>query len=442
MKRTVLVIGGGPAGLTASLRLSSSGYAVTLLDQGDRLGGHLDGAPTVLLGCQVTTASLLTALGTSDRIGFSDHLHFEFQSAGRRPVQLRRARLPGPLHTVFSLALFRGLSARDRWRALSLIERTWESNPTLPADLETRTAEDWLAECGQSTDARAQVWNPLARFFLGDDLAVTSAALLVRVLTRCFLSARSHSRLAIPTDAMQSLLVQPTVDQLSRAGATILLKSKVDRLQCDTDGITGIHLHGGDTLRADWYVAAIPHRDLCALLPDRALARYAYFGQLTKLADFPVVFVHLWMDQGIPAPRLILFAGRTYHWMVSRRSEAPSNPGTVVSLVATGSHTLLSCPDEALRESALRDLKAGMPTLGEARVLECQVVRKPHASLSLRPGTTSFRPLPQSPLPNLLLAGAWTDTALPALLESAILSGERCAAAILAPTAGHPLARP
>jgi len=50
----------------------------------------------------------------------------------------------------------------------------------------------------------------------------------------------------------------------------------------------------------------------------------------------------------------------------------------------------------------------------------------------LRPGTASLRPLPQSPFPNLFLAGDWTDTGLPATLESAILSGDRCAEAIVA----------
>jgi uncharacterized protein with NAD-binding domain and iron-sulfur cluster len=44
---------------------------------------------------------------------------------------------------------------------------------------------------------------------------------------------------------------------------------------------------------------------------------------------------------------------------------------------------------------------------------------------------TAHRPLQQSPFPNLLLAGEWTDTGLPATVESAVVSGDRCAQAIL-----------
>jgi uncharacterized protein with NAD-binding domain and iron-sulfur cluster len=51
--------------------------------------------------------------------------------------------------------------------------------------------------------------------------------------------------------------------------------------------------------------------------------------------------------------------------------------------------------------------------------------------LALPPGTKVRRPIQRSPIPNLLLAGAWTDTGWPANLESAIASGERCAEIVI-----------
>jgi uncharacterized protein with NAD-binding domain and iron-sulfur cluster len=45
----------------------------------------------------------------------------------------------------------------------------------------------------------------------------------------------------------------------------------------------------------------------------------------------------------------------------------------------------------------------------------------------MSPGARVLRPLPQSPFRNLLIGGDWTDTGLPATLESAIVSGTRCA---------------
>lgn len=55
----------------------------------------------------------------------------------------------------------------------------------------------------------------------------------------------------------------------------------------------------------------------------------------------------------------------------------------------------------------------------------------PHAALPLPPGTKTRRPIQLSPISNLLVAGAWTDTGWPANFESAIVSGERCAEIII-----------
>lgn len=442
MKRTVLVIGGGPAGIMVAIRLRERGYAVTLLEQQSELGGRLisppesveptDAIPSVVLGCHKATLSLLKRLGTAHQVRFSNQLRFEFLLPGGRLVSLHRAWLPGPLHAIIGLATFRGLPFQDRWRVLTFLERTWEGDPALPPDIESRTANDWLTELGQSEKALAHLWSPLARFLLGDDLTVVSAATLARVLTHCFLSARHHAGLAIPTGGIRTMLLAPALEQLTKSGATIRLGTSVNHIRFDAHRVTGIQLQSGNTLVADWYVAALPHRRLCSLLPESALTNYSYFEQLTRLTDSPAVTVHLWMDRALPAPRLVLLAGRTYHWIVSRAHGESGRQGTLVSLVATGLSGLLDRPNQDLLKSALEDIGHCFPTAASINIVESRIVRERQAFLSLRPGTASMRPLPQSPFPNLFLAGDWTDTGLPATLESAILSGDRCAEAIAA----------
>jgi len=442
MKRTVLIIGGGPAGITAALRLRERGYGVTLLEQQSELGGRLisspesgeltDANPSVVLGCHKATLSLLKKLRTAHQVRSPHRLRFEFFLPSGRLISLRRSWLPGPLHTVLGLATFRGLPFRDRWRVLTFLERTWEGDPELPPDLESRTANDWLTKLGQSEDARSHLWNPLARFLLGDDLTAVSAAMFVRVVTRCFLSARHHSSIGFPTHGIRSLLVAPAFERLTKSGATIRTETSVTQIRFDAHRVTGVQLQSGNTLVADWYVAALPHRRLCSLLPEGTLAHYAYFEQLTRLTDSPAVTMHLWIDRALPAPRLVLLTGRTFHWLVSRARAGAEGHRTLVSLVATGLSGLLARSDLDLLESAHSDIGACFPTSAGVKALDYRIVRAPQAFLSLRPGTASLRPLPQSPFPNLFLAGDWTDTGLPATLDSAILSGDRCTQAIVA----------
>lgn len=438
--RTVLIIGGGAAGLAAAVRLSTKHYAVTLLEQYDRVGGRLlagsvdtdrlDALPPVLMGHHRATLALLNELGTADRISLPDNLRFEFLLPGGHLVGLMQPWLPAPFQTIAGLLLFGGLPLTDRWRLLDIIERSWEGDPALPPNLDQRTAEDWLTERGQSARARADVWAPLARFLIGDDPATVSAAALISTFTRCFLTARRHARCAIPAESLQALLLQPLADRLTRAGGTIRHQAEAVLIHVEGEQVTGVRLRDGTTLTADHYILAVPHKQVTALLPERVLTHFAYFQQLTRLSDSPALTVHLRIDQALQAPRLVLFARRNFHWLAGRPS--PNRGGTIISVVATGTPELAVRTNQELTELALRELVYAYPGTDTGKLLDSRIVREPRAFLTLRPGTRVLRPLPQSPFRNLYLGGDWTDTGLPATLESAITSGANCADIITA----------
>src|SRR5437016_12434215 len=113
MKRTVLIIGGGPAGITAALRLRERGYGVTLLEQQSELGGRLisspesgeltDAIPSVVLGCHKATLSLLKKLRTAHQVRSPHRLRFEFFLPSGPLISLRRSWLPCPLLTLLGL---------------------------------------------------------------------------------------------------------------------------------------------------------------------------------------------------------------------------------------------------------------------------------------------------------------------------------------------------
>jgi len=438
MSPTALILGGGPAGLAAALRLSTHGHAVTLVERNDHLGGRLlpgavadpgDTIPPVFMGHHQATLALLKELGTADAAKPSGSLRLEFQFPGGRLACLMQPWLPAPFHTILGMMLFGGLPVADRWRLLDVVERSWEGDPALPQNLDQRTAEDWLAERKQSERARADVWTPLARFLTGDDLVTISAAALIGALARGFLSVRRHGSLSVPTETLQNLLLAPLAAKLAQKGATIRLNTAAALLQIERERVTGVRLRDGATLTADRYVVALPHKQVTAIVPEGVLTHYAYFQQLTRLEDSPALTVHLLVDPALQAPRVVLFARRTFHWLVSRPSLRPS--GTLVSLIATGKPELFERADEDLIRLALEEAAYAYPGSKAITVLGRRVVRAPRAFLTMSPGTRVHRPLPQGPFDNLLLAGDWTDTGLPATLESAIVSGNRCAEMIL-----------
>jgi phytoene dehydrogenase-like protein len=222
-------------------------------------------------------------------------------------------------------------------------------------------------------------------------------------------------------------LVQPITKTLTQFGATILRNTEVSQLRYERDHISGVLLRDGALLQADWYVTALPPQRLTPLLPERWLTRYAYFQQLAELLSVDGTILHVHAEQPCATPRLVLLGDTPFHSVLATAA-APNR--TRFSLITTESQFAQARPDsnlEILIPELLRSWGLLMPggTIASThrRTISGTI-------LSLRPGTKLHRPIQRSPIANLLVAGAWTDTGWPPNLESAIVSGNHCADAI------------
>jgi uncharacterized protein with NAD-binding domain and iron-sulfur cluster len=433
MSQSVLILGGGIAGLTAALSLAAKGHSVTVIEQADALGGRLRHAPPpILLEAHTATWSLIKTLGQDSVTRPLRHTPLEFlQSTGAR-IQFLHLPLPSPLNTLLGTTLFQGLSMRDRWHLLSFLERTWEQDPPLPNDLDARVADEWLTSIGQSEQARHGVWNSLARLLLGAALPQISAGLFMRTLRRCFLTGARATKLIVPPHGLDSFLLAPLRAQLDRMGVQLRLNATAAQLRFSHNRVTEVELADRTRLTADWYLSALPPQRLTPLLPERIVTHYAYFQQLSRLSESPLVLVRLHLDHPAQQTQLILLEGKTFHWIIRHPDKELHQQASVVWAVAVGEPTLLPESKEELVRLALEDMAAAFPATSPPRVLDIDVIRLASAMLATKPGAQQCRPIPTSPFTNFLVAGAWTDTGWPANLESAILSGQRSADVILA----------
>ena len=142
-----MVLGAGPAGLTAAYRLALGGLRVTVLTPSARIGEHVrreSDPPASILGCHAATWALLHALGIRpDQPAFAE-AQLEFLLPSGRVVRYPKTRFPTPIQQLLTIGRFSGLQAGERWKLLSWLEQLWEGSVELPADLEQRTAESWL----------------------------------------------------------------------------------------------------------------------------------------------------------------------------------------------------------------------------------------------------------------------------------------------------------
>jgi glycine/D-amino acid oxidase-like deaminating enzyme len=427
---SIIVLGGGLAGLTAAYRLASQGARVTVLDRRSVLGGNAiqsgqgwTSAPLVMSTSHKATWALWRSLRLDINPALPTHVPLEFLLPDGRTVAYPYSPLPQPLHLAVSLLRFSGLTWKERWRLASWLEQIWEGAVQLPSDLAHRTADEWLAWLGQGDRARSTVWDPLAQWLTGNQLMHLSADTFRVAIEPTFLRSARESRWAIVPSLLASL-VHPMIEKLRTIGATILLDTEATQLLSERDRLTGVLLQNGSTLQGDWYLAALPPRRLATLLPERWLSRYAYFQQLADLTDLPTTSLQVIIERALTKPRIVLLSQGPFYSMVAQ----PSGLGRMVCrLSGRDEGTDAPAAPEALQaraEKILRSLR--LLSTGET-VVTFAHSREVNGLLSLEPGMQLRRPLQCSPITNLLVAGAWTDTGWPPNAESAIVSANRCA---------------
>lgn len=433
---TVLILGAGLTGLATAYFLGRRGHRVTLLDYPGWQDGYgidpADAAP-MLFGCHRETLGLLRSIKNGEASQSDRTISLEFRLPDGRVAAYQSTHLPGALQWMTSLFGFHGLAWHDRWNLFSHLEQIWEQAESLPADLDNRIADEWLTSIGQSREARERIWAPLIQWLTGNALGRLSAAAFVQQLSTVFLGHTMDARLTCFHGSVGDRFIAPLKRALEQHGTHILPQTQLPDLLFGQNGISGVRLRDGSLLHAQRYVAALSHRKLPALLPERLLTRYAYFAQLDELETLPEIAVRFTVHSTIHQPRLLLLACRPFHQMTIA-SHGPQELGCRLS--AIGNPSLMELDDDQLIDLGRTELRMLVPEIERDETLFGRIYRNDQAALSLKPGAALIRPIQQSPINNLVITGAWTDTGWPANIESAIVSAMRCAEIIAGRASG------
>lgn len=423
---TILILGAGLAGLATAYYLRNSGYEITVLDYPEWPDGFqshaLENTP-VLLGCHQETHRVLHTLDKYRPLQGDRAIPLEFRLPDGRIIPYQSAHLPGAFQWMKSLFSFHGLSWQDRWRLFSHVEQIWEQAQALPEDLENRTADEWLASTGQSPAARQRIWGPLAQWLTGNELARLSGATFVRLLSTVFLRDASDASLTCCSGTIEQRLLSPLKQVLQQGAVQILPLGQPPDLRFGQDRVSEVSLHNGSRLQPRWVISALSYQHILRLLPERLLTRYAYFAHLSELQSLSGIAVQLTYQQTNQPPRLLLLPDRPFHQLTMTLPES----GQIGYRFSSVGGSLAELDTDRLLEMGQTELRELFPDSNLGDLTGQTVFRESHAALLLTPGAARLRPLQHSPIQNLLVAGAWTDTGWPANVESALVSARRCA---------------
>ncbi len=404
----VAVVGGGLAGLAAALELTKQGHAVRVFEARPTLGGAVqtlperEGDPSpppdngqhVALGCCTAYLDFVAEIGRSSA--------------------LSRVRLGLPVVAEDgSVATIRpGLVGLLRYGHVSLGERLAIGRVARrlakldPAEHDEETFGTLLRTLGQAQAGIDRFWDVFIRPALNLGVDEVSAAPGIFTVQTALLAGGGASDLLLPTAPLGEMHGDAAGAELERRGAEISLGTRVGSLEeLDADGI----------------VVAVPPAESARLLGEPEAG----------LEDSPIVSVHLLFDRQIMGRPLTALLGSDAHWLFDRGALTghPPERGQYITVVSSGAPELLE-----LRGRDLIDRIAGQVTerLGAAELLWSRVSREPAATFAARPGTGRARRGPETSRPNVVRAGAWTDTGWPATMEGAIRSGREAARVLTA----------
>jgi squalene-associated FAD-dependent desaturase len=447
--KTVIVIGGGLAGLAAGVALAESGWRVRLFEQRPFLGGratsyvlpdgeHVDNCQHVTLGCCTNLEDFYRRVGSADKIKFFDRLLF-LDPQGRRG-EMQAGMLPAPFHMTGAFAKFAPLTLKDKlsiaWAMLNILQtngRTWDVDQHGGISM-----LEWLRRRHQTKGAIERFWRVVLVSALDEELDKTDARYGIDVFWKAFLSNRTGYRMGVPTVPLAQLY-DGCKTAIELKGGEVHLRATARHFQFENGAVQSVAFDAGREERADAYILAVPHTAVADLIPDDVKRTDAAFRSLAMLKNAPITGVHLWFDRQVTAEPFITLLDTTTQWVFNKTAlygspngnRKESNEGQYLQLVVSASYSLLQKPRQEIIDLCLKEVRQVLPAARDANLIKATVIKEAAATFSPEPGVDRWRPKQETSLNNFFLAGDWTDTGWPATMEGAVRSGYLAAEAVL-----------
>jgi squalene-associated FAD-dependent desaturase len=451
--QSVLVIGGGLAGLSSAVALADAGFRVRLLEKRPHLGGRatsytlpdgseVDNCQHVTLGCCTNLADFYRRAGAAEKIRFYDRLYFADKKGKRSTIEA--SWLPPPLHMAPSFVRFGALALGDK-RAIASALLAVAHSGGKPPGIDGITMLDWLHRMNQTPGAIERYWRVVLVSALDEELARMDARYGIEVFWKGFLGSRGGYRVGIPTVPLADLY-DGGKQAVEKRGGEVRLRCGVREIRIEGNRFKGAVLEDGSTVEADACISAVPQDGLRNLLPRHMTEAGQALEGITHLENSPITSVHFWFDRPVMTEPFLTLLDHTTQWIFNKslllegarakNGDGPAGAGAeggqYLQLVISASYDLVPRSRQEIIEMCRKELAEVLPATNNASILKATVIKEVNATFSPAPGVDRFRPGQDIGMKNFFLAGDWTSTGWPATMEGAVRSGYLAAEALAA----------
>jgi len=438
--KKVIIVGAGIAGITAAVELAKNKFTPIVLESRKFAGGRayshpdsstgvsIDNGQHLLMGAYHNFLKLLNDLGTNDKLIRTNGIKIPFFHKDKGQSLFKTDTLPGKFGMLFGLFNYGFLSFSEKINAISFILSLAISKKN-SKDL---TVNELLKRYKQTKNSIECFWEPLCLATMNSTPEKVSADIFRTVILKAFFTNSSNSNLIYPKTGLSELFVT-WEDIIKKAGGTVRYGVKIEEIVCENNNVKYIKSNTEDFF-ADDYIFAIPPNKLLTIIDKSNLSKY--FPNLDKFKFSPIISIYLWFNKDFADMRINGILKTYIQWIFNRKmivencEKLNQYPGHY-AITISGADELVNKTKDELLEICIRELNDTFPQSRNATLLNSVIVKEKYATVILEPQIIKFRPKAETIIPNMYLAGDWTDTGLPATLEGASLSGYNAVTAII-----------
>jgi squalene-associated FAD-dependent desaturase len=413
MARPVVhVIGAGLAGLAAAVKLAPAPCEVVVHEAARQAGGRCRSFFDETIDATIDNGNHLLLSGNTSALAYLDAIGARHELRGPARCEIAFADMAsGERWTL------RPNEGRLPWWVLFEQRRVPRTRPTdylsvvrlLRAARQARIAD--AMACSGALYQR--LWGPLFLASLNTEPRGASAWLAAAIVRETLARGGRACHPLVAANGLSRAFVDPALKLLRRNGAQVRFERRLRALEFDRESLAALEFEHDSV--------ALGAQDLAVLATPAHVAATLTPGLETPRAFNAILNAHFSIAPPARTPPILGVVNATTQWLFAYPDR--------LSVTVSDANRLMDTPREQLAADLWREV-AGLTGLSDA-LPGWRIVKERRATFAATPEEDARRPASQTRWPNLLLAGDYVQTGLPATIEGAIRSGDMAAALAL-----------
>lgn len=421
----IAVIGAGWAGLASAIKLHQHGHHVTVFESAKQLGGRarsvnsnklsnsIDNGQHILIGAYQACFNLMDSLGINrDQVLYKQTLNLESLD---KQIRFKFFNLPAPFNQLGVFFKSKGLSGLSgRLFMLRLVVELRRNQPIKEHDVIS-----WFLRLKCPQVLIDNLWEPLCIATTNTKIQDTDANIFATILRKALLNQASDSDIYIPKVLLSELwptkvsnilgdkIIYKPVNSISKNQKWLVDNQEFDNLIIATPFETAKKLIKQLTNSAEY-------------LNNWPNLKYSAIGTLSLELAKPII--------ELPAMSLLKDEPRKNawgQWLFNHYHIASQNTyKNLLQIVIGQAQEYLNIDQDLISNGIIKQIET-LSGIKLPEIINQTLITEKRATFDAVPGLS--RPGNLTPWQGLFLAGDWTDTNYPAVLEGAVISGIKAA---------------